>query len=102
MRNIPTRFHQQGRVAPKALLWMDLLTMHNYRALKHLMWRGHHFPDRSRSRDRIVYENVRSGPLFELLKWRYQSGKGKLWVQKRVQNGGDERRTDAGQTHMDF
>ena len=29
-----------------------------------------------------MYENVRSGPLFEPLKWRYQRGNGKFWVQK--------------------
>ncbi len=56
--------------------------------------------------DRIWNENVRSGPLFELLKWRYQSGNGEFWVQKGVQNDGDagrtNGRTDAGQTHMDF
>ena len=41
-----------------------------------------------------MYENVRSGPLFELLKWRYQSGNGEIGVQ----NDGDGR-TNGRRTH---
>ena len=68
-----TRFHQQGRT------FVDGLCR----------------PCIEIPRDRIVYENVRSGPLFEPLKWRYQRGNGKFWVQKGSQNiRTDERRTN--------
>ena len=70
-----TRFHQQGRT------FVDGLCR----------------PCIEIPRDRIVYENVRSGPLFEPLKWRYQRGNGKFWVQKgspKHPNGRTNERTD--------
>ena len=54
----------------------------NYRALKHLMWRGHHFPGRSRSREIGSQRKVTLGTPFGPPKWHYQRGNGNFEVQK--------------------
>ena len=74
----------------------------NYRALKHLMWRGHHFPGRSRSREIGSQRKVTLGTPFWTAQMALSKGKREFWGPKRdLKTCGrtDERTDERTHTH---